>query len=118
MARPRKTAGDHRTKGVTVWLTPAEHATLSAQAAAEGLSLSAFLASSASRRPTKSRSTSVEIPGLLPLLSEIHRLGVNVNQFTREFNASGRFTGADVRGYSESFARLADAVAALVPEAN
>lgn len=115
MGRPRKSASDARTKGVTVWLTPAEHAALSARAASEGVALSALLAQGATRRSARTDEV-IDAPlarTLFPLVDEVRRVGHNVNQFTREFNTHGRYTAHEVAEYAAAFERLADAVLAL-----
>lgn len=84
MARPVKADADKRARGVTVWLTPADHAALVEKARASGTSLSDFMHRAALRRPLATRGAAPAATAIpFALANELRRIGVNLNQLTR-----------------------------------
>jgi hypothetical protein len=117
MARPRKPTANTKSKGVTVWLTPDDHAALMAKAADAGVSVSAYLAAAAQKRPLAERQAAAEdSPGMFALADAVRRVGNNVNQFAREFHRSGRYTVPEVAEFTRAFYHLADTVADRLPD--
>jgi len=88
MARPVKDPEEKRTETARFRLTVAERAYLRAQAEAAGLSETEFLRRRAlglSVRPAPARNDPA-------LLSELNRIGVNVNQLARATHRGSDFT--------------------------
>jgi hypothetical protein len=82
MARPAKDANERRGAQVKIRLTEAEHDFLSESAAAAGLTVSELVrrrALGVRVQPSPTRSEAA-------LVSELHRIGVNVNQLARSVN--------------------------------
>lgn len=101
MARPRKTEHDKRTAQTNERWTSAELAWLDDQAAKAGLSRSEFIRNRALGRPV---SPAPQTAGVDPaLISELNRIGVNVNQLARathrgrDVNAFWEGVGAQVK---------------------
>jgi Bacterial mobilisation protein (MobC) len=105
MARPRKDELDARSEIARLRLTPAEKLHLDANAAAAGLTVSEFCR----RRvlgltvvPSPARADAA-------LISEINRIGVNVNQLAYAFNADREFRG-DWEAIRDELSRVLDKV--------
>lgn len=90
MARPKKTDAEKRDQVVNTRFTLAEHEHLRAQAEAAGLSVSEYLRRRAigyTVPPAPARSYSDPA-----LISELNRIGVNVNQLARASHRGSAFT--------------------------
>ena len=101
MARPKKSDAEKRTTQVNLRLTDAEYASLRVAASTAGLSVSDFVRSRAMSYQLRSpRSSSVD-PALV---SELNRIGVNVNQLARAHHRDSAFVnywrevGDELRG--------------------
>lgn len=91
MARPRKHPREQRSERFNLRFTIAERAHIDQQAAAAGIDATSFLR----RRALGYRVPSAESRADPALLSELNRIGVNVNQIARNLNA-GRPERQDV----------------------
>lgn len=90
MARPKKSDAEKRSQVVNMRFTLAEHEHLRAQAESAGLSVSDYVRRRAigyTVPPAPSRATSDPA-----LLSELNRIGVNVNQLARASHRGAEFT--------------------------
>ena len=108
MGRPVKDPLDRRTaKLPPVRLKDAELAALTSQAAAHGLSLTEYVRQRAlGGRMTAPRATADD-----RLLSEVNRIGVNLNQIARSLNAG---QGYDPHHLNHVLARLMAAIDTIV----
>lgn len=105
MARPRKDEQDARSAVAKLRLTQAERVQLQANAAAAGLTVSEFCR----RRVLGLPVVPVVSPADASLLSEINRIGVNVNQLAYAFNADREFRG-DWEAIRDEVTRVLDKV--------
>jgi hypothetical protein len=106
MARPKKTGDEQRTEVAKCTLTAEESLSLKMSAAAAGLSAAEYLrrrAFSRSVTPPASRADA-------QLLSELNRIGVNVNQLAFAHNADREFKG-DWLALRDELARVLEKVA-------
>ena len=106
MARPKKTGNEQRTEVAKCTLTAEEFLSIRMNAAAAGLSVAEFLrrrAFSLTVTPPASRADA-------QLLSELNRIGVNVNQLAFAFNADREFKG-DWQALRDELARVLEKVA-------
>ena len=102
MARPKKTAGEKRTEQINLRYTLAELEHLQQQAEAAGLSLPDY----ARRRVLGHTVAPAPRRADAALVSEVNRVGVNVNQLTKmthldridpDFTTHWRYTLAELR---------------------
>ena len=111
MARPEKSAQDKRAAQLKVRLTDAEIAQLRAAATTAGLSVSDY---------ARLRMLSGGVPVRMSvrrdpaLVSELNRIGVNINQLARAHNRGRRFVGY----WHEVGAELRTTLHALLEPAN
>ncbi|WP_108676663.1 plasmid mobilization protein [Acuticoccus yangtzensis] len=106
MARPTKAAEEKRSETARFRLTVAERAFLRAQADAAGLTETEFLRRRALGLPVRAASQRSD-PALV---SELNRIGVNVNQLARATHRGSDFT----RYWREVGAKLESVLAHVV----
>lgn len=93
--RPKKAASELRSERVAVRLTISEKATISANAARAGMDVSDYLRLLGMGSPPPARPASNDdgLPtGTVALISEVNRIGVNVNQLARAVHRGSDFT--------------------------
>ena len=93
--RPKKSAGEIRSTAVLLRLTISEKAAISANAERAGLDVSDYLRSlgTGTAAPARPASNDDALPaGNAALISEVNRIGVNVNQLTRAVHRGADFT--------------------------
>ena len=108
MARPKKTDAEKRSQVVNMRFTIAEHEHLRVQADAAGLSVSDYVRRRAigyTVPPAPSRASSEPA-----LISELNRIGVNVNQLARASHRGSEFT----RHWRDVGAELANILSRVV----
>ncbi len=105
MARPTKTDLERRTEQVKIRLTLSEVEHLRALADTAGLSLAAFVRRRAMSLPVQPASSRIDVQ----LLTELNRIGVNVNQLARATNSRRDFAG-DWQAIAEELSRLLNEV--------
>ncbi len=105
-----------RTALVAIRLTPAEHARLAAAAAAAGLSLGGYARRVLLDSPParQSRRPPVEKAELARILAAIGKIGSNVNQLARTWNAGGTVETDSVEEAARSIRAIRDAVMAAL----
>jgi hypothetical protein len=106
MGRPRKAELEQRGKVAKCRLTPEEALSVKMNAAAAGLTVAEFTRRRVlgmTVQPPASRADAA-------LLSEINRIGVNVNQLAFAFNADREFKG-DWQAIRDELSRVLDKVA-------
>lgn len=103
MARPRKHSGEARDQQLKLRLTMAEAEHLRAQAERAGLSAAEY-----ARRRILGHVVTPRAPAAdAALVSELNRIGVNVNQLARVANADPEF----IRGWEYTLSELRQALA-------
>lgn len=91
MTRPTKADAEKRGYVVSFRVTPEEHAALAAKAAASGVLVSDFARSAALNKPLKRQaSNAAPDPASFALADQLRRVGVNLNQLTRQGNIGAR----------------------------
>jgi len=106
MGRPRKSGDDGRSCWVHIRLTPEQSLSAKMNAAAAGVTVSEL-----GRRRLSSLPVSVPASrAAAQLLSELNRIGVNVNQLAFAFNADREFKG-DWQALRDELTRVLDKVA-------
>ncbi len=105
-----------RTCDVRIRLTPAEHARLSDAAASAGLSLGGYARRILLDAPParQSRRPPVEKAELARILAAIGKIGSNVNQLARTWNAGGTVEADSVEEAARSIREIRDAVMAAL----
>ena len=106
MARPKKRDGERLTEQLKCLVTPGEFALVCQHAAAAGLSLSGFVRRRALALPVQPPAARVDSA----LINELNRIGVNLNQLTRDFNAAREHHGGDWRAIEAELRRVLELV--------
>ena len=83
IGRPPLSEHERRSKQAKIRLTIAEHAHVSAQARAAGMSLAEFVRRRTLGEPVQPRASMADAK----LLTELNAIGVNLNQIARNLNA-------------------------------
>jgi hypothetical protein len=105
MARPTKTENERRTEQVKIRLTLSEVEHLREQALITGMTVAHLVRRRALSLPVQPTPSRVDAQ----LLSELNRIGVNVNQLARSANTNRDF-GGDWQAIQEELVRLLAAV--------
>ena len=109
MARPKQDKEISRKKVISLYLTDTELSLIKENAASAHLSLSAYVRKLTLEGKVETRYTfSPQINELVPILSQLRRIGVNLNQISKYFNSGGDPTDDIKRELRQCMAKLMD----------
>ena len=98
-----------RNNNIMVRFTPAEYALVKENSASAHLSLSAYVRKLTLEGKVETHYTfSPQINELVPILSQLGRIGVNLNQISKYFNSGGDSTDNIKRELRQCMAQLID----------